>query len=242
MPLPMENSWRHVFKLDPDRIIGEQELEAVCTSGSDAIIIGGSSGVTYENTEALLERIRRYKIDCALEVSELDAIVPGFDLYLIPMVLNTKRPEWLIGHHARAIEKYGPFIPWDRLVSEGYIVLNPEATVARITEADTSLDAAAAAGYAGAADKLMQLPIIYVEYSGRFGDMELVGEVRRQLTQARLFYGGGITNAETARQAAAVSDTVVVGNVIYSDLAGALATVEAVKGTRGSSIGTNTNG
>ncbi|WP_301626448.1 heptaprenylglyceryl phosphate synthase [Paenibacillus apis] len=238
----MENSWRHVFKLDPDRTIGEQELEAVCTSGSDAIIIGGSSGVTYENTEALLERIRRFKIDCALEVSELDAIVPGFDLYLIPMVLNTQRPEWLIGHHARAIEKYGPFIPWDRLLPEGYIVLNPEATVARITEADTSLDAAAAAGYAGAADKLMQLPIIYVEYSGRFGDMELVGEVRRQLAQARLFYGGGITNAETARQATTVSDTVVVGNVIYSDLAGALATVEAVKGARSSSVGTNTNG
>lgn len=229
MPLPMEKSWRHVFKLDPDRSIGEKELEAVCTSGSDAIMIGGSSGVTYENTEALLERILRYKIDCVLEVSELDAIVPGFDLYLIPMVLNTQRPEWLIGHHAHAIEKYGPFIPWDRLVPEGYIVLNPEATVAKITEADASLDAAAAAGYAGAADRLMQLPIIYMEYSGCFGDMELVGEVRRHLTQARLFYGGGITNAETARQAAAVSDTVVVGNVVYSDLVGALETVEAVK-------------
>lgn len=236
MPLPTENSWRHVFKLDPDRIIGEPELEAVCTSGTDAIIVGGSSGVTYENTEALLERITRYKIDCALEVSELDVIVPGFDLYLIPMVLNAKSPEWLIGHHARAIERYGSFIPWDRLVPEGYIVLNSEATVARITEADTSLDAAAAVGYAGAGDKLMRLPIVYVEYSGRFGDMELVREVRRQLTDARLFYGGGITNAETARQAAAVSDTVIVGNAIYSDLAGALETVEAVKGAHGWSI------
>lgn len=232
MPLPREQSWRHVFKLDPDRVLGEAELEAVCTSGSDAIMVGGSSGVTYDNTEALLERIRRYKIECALEVSELDAIVPGFDLYLIPMVLNTKRAEWLIGHHARAVEKLGPFIPWERLVPEGYIVLNPGATVAKITEADTSLDAAAAAGYAGAADKLMRLPIVYVEYSGTFGDMELVEDVRRQLEQARLFYGGGIKDAETARRAAAVCDTIIVGNAIYTDLAGALETVQAVKGSR----------
>lgn len=233
-------SWRHVFKLDPDRPLEDEVLEAVCMSGSDAVMVGGSSGVTYENTVDLLSRIRRFEIPCVLEVSDLEAVVPGFDLYMIPMVLNTSRSDWLVGQHARAVEQYGYMIPWELLVPEGYLVLNPDSTVARVTEATTGLDAAAAAAYAQVADKLLQMPIIYVEYSGTFGDMELVADVRRCLEGARLFYGGGIHDAETARRAAAVSDTIVVGNAIYSDLQGALSTVQAVNGnsiTGGSSNG-----
>lgn len=221
-------NWRHVFKLDPDRILTDEALEAVCLSGSDAIMVGGSSGVTYDNTVDLLSRIRQYELPCVLEVSALEAVVPGFDLYLIPMVLNTGQSDWLVGQHARAVEQFGYMIPWDMLVPEGYIVLNPDSTVARITSADTRLEAAQAAAYAQVADKLLRLPIVYVEYSGTFGDLELVADVRRSLGEARLFYGGGIADAESARRAAAVSDTIVVGNAVYTDLDRALETVKAV--------------
>lgn len=225
-------SWRHVFKLDPDRSLGNEALEAVCMSGTDAIMVGGSSGVTYENTVELLSRIRQYEVPCVLEVSRLEAVTPGFDLYMIPMVLNTARTEWLVGHHAKAVEQYGYMIPWDLLVPEGYIVLNPDSTVARVTDADTRLDAATAVAYAQLADNLFRMPVVYVEYSGTFGDLELVSDVRRSLGEARLFYGGGITDAESARRAAAVSDTIVVGNAIYDNLQGALDTVQAVTVTR----------
>ncbi len=223
-------SWRHVFKLDPDRPLEDEALEAVCMSGSDAVMVGGSSGVTYENTVDLLSRIRQFEIPCVLEVSNLEAAVPGFDLYMIPMVLNTSQNDWLVGQHARAVEQYGYMIPWELLVPEGYLVLNPDSTVAKITEANTDLDASAATAYAQVADKLLQMSVVYVEYSGTFGDLELVADVRRALDGARLFYGGGIRDAETARRAAAVSDTIVVGNAIYNDLPGALNTVQAVKG------------
>ncbi|MGV2788054.1 geranylgeranylglyceryl/heptaprenylglyceryl phosphate synthase, partial [Clostridium perfringens] len=69
----------------------------------------------------------------------------------------------------------------------------------------------------------------YLEYSGAFGDMETVRTVRRSLDNARLFYGGGITNAQQASEAAAISDTIVVGNVVYDHLEQALETVKAVK-------------
>lgn len=82
-------SWKHVFKLDPDKELDDEALDAVCMSGTDAIMVGGSSGVTYENTVDLLSRVRRYEVPCVLEVSDLEAVVPGFDLYMIPMVLNT---------------------------------------------------------------------------------------------------------------------------------------------------------
>jgi putative glycerol-1-phosphate prenyltransferase len=48
---------------------------------------------------------------------------------------------------------------------------------------------------------------------------------------AQLFYGGGITCEAEAEQAAALCDTVVVGNIIYSDVQQALLTVAAVKKT-----------
>lgn len=225
----MIDQWRHVFKLDPDKFISEADLDKVCMSGTDAVMIGGSSGVTYDNTVDLLSRVRQYEVPCVLEISELEAVVPGFDLYMIPMVLNTNRMEWLIGRHRQAIERYGYIIPWDLVVPEGYIILNPESTAAKLTEAECGLTAAESAAYAQTADKLMSLPVVYLEYSGVFGDMELVMDVKRSLTNSCLFYGGGITNAETARQAANAADTVIVGNILYTNLNDALTTVEAVK-------------
>lgn len=223
--------WRHVFKLDPDRELGDRELAAVCESGTDAILVGGSTGITYENTVDLLSRLRRYELPCALEISDLEAIVPGFDLYLIPMVLNTSDTAWILGHHRKAIERFGSLIPWDQLLTEGYIVLNGDSSVARLTGADSLLSSDAAAAYAQVADKLMQLSIVYVEYSGRFGDMETVRSIRERVENSQLFYGGGITGADEAEQAAALCDTVVVGNIIYRDMQQALLTVQAVKKT-----------
>lgn len=229
--IDMIKQWRHVFKLDPDREITDEELDQVCMSGTDAIIVGGSSGITYDNTVDLMSRVRRYELPCVLEVSDLEAVVPGFDGYLIPMVLNVTDSKWMIGHHQKAIERYGNLIPWDLLIAEGYIVLNANSTVARLTGADTDLTTGAAVAYAQAAERLLHLPIVYMEYSGTFGDMELVGETHRQLERAHLIYGGGIDDPEKAAQAAEVADTVVVGNIVYSDLNKALETVLAVKRT-----------
>ncbi|WP_339167376.1 heptaprenylglyceryl phosphate synthase [Paenibacillus sp. FSL R5-0341] len=229
--IDMIKQWRHVFKLDPDREITDEELDLVCMSGTDAIIVGGSSGITYDNTVDLMSRVRRYELPCVLEVSDLEAVVPGFDGYLIPMVLNATDSKWMIGHHQQAIERYGYLIPWDLLIAEGYIVLNANSTVARLTGADTELTTGAAVAYAQAAERLLNLPIVYMEYSGTFGDLELVGETYRQLDRAHLIYGGGIDDPEKAAQAAQVADTVVVGNIVYSDLNKALETVLVVKGT-----------
>ncbi|WP_277468334.1 MULTISPECIES: heptaprenylglyceryl phosphate synthase [unclassified Paenibacillus] len=227
----MIQPWRHVFKLDPDRELGDRELDAICRSGTDAILVGGSTGVTYENTTGLLSRLRSYELPCALEVSELEAAVPGFDVYMIPMVLNTPDTDWILGHHRRAIERFGSLIPWEMVLTEGYIVLNEDSSVARLTNADSRLSGRAAAAYAEIADKLMGLPVVYLEYSGMFGNMDVVREVRESVEHSQLFYGGGITGVAEAEQAAALSDTVVVGNIIYRDVRQALLTVQAVKKT-----------
>jgi len=219
--------WRHAFKLDPDKTISDEALDAICTSGTDAIIIGGSSGVTFENTVDLMSRVRRYELDCALEVSTMDGAVPGFDGYFVPIVLNTDRPEWIIGKQIECLKEYGTFVPWEETAAQGYIVLNESATAARLTGAKTDLEADDLIAHIRMAVQLMRLPVVYIEYSGRFGDMEMLRSARSVSGGARLFYGGGIDSAQKARQAAEWADTIVVGNIIYTDLEAALSTVLA---------------
>ncbi|NOV00412.1 heptaprenylglyceryl phosphate synthase [Paenibacillus planticolens] len=217
--------WKHVFKLDPDRDISDEALDLICQSGTDAIMVGGSTGVTFDNTVDLMARIRQYELPCVLEISSQEAIVPGFDLFFIPVVLNAEDPNWIVGHHHEALKEYGSLLNWDEIVAEGYVILNGEAAAAKLTQARTNLEAKDVAAYARMADKLFHMPIVYLEYSGVFGDMELVRRTRQVLENARLFYGGGIDSLAKAQQAAEVADTIVVGNIIYSDLEQALQTV-----------------
>ncbi|WP_214627366.1 heptaprenylglyceryl phosphate synthase [Paenibacillus agaridevorans] len=220
--------WRHTFKLDPDKTISDEALDAICTSGTDAIIIGGSSGVTFENTVDLMSRVRRYELDCALEVSTMDGAVPGFDGYFVPIVLNTDRSEWILGNQIEGLKEYGTFVPWEETAAQGYIILNEDATAAKLTGAKTELVADELIAHIRMGVQLMRLPLIYIEYSGRFGDMELLRSARQAIGSARLFYGGGIDSPEKARLAGEHAHTVVVGNIVYSDLAAALSTVAAV--------------
>ncbi|MGI2296534.1 heptaprenylglyceryl phosphate synthase [Paenibacillus sp. GXUN7292] len=225
------SGWRHVFKLDPEREISDADLDAICMSGTDAIIVGGSTGVTFDNTVDLMSRIRRYEVACALEVSTLEGAVPGFDGYFVPLVLNTNRSEWINGKQTEGLVEYGTFVPWEETAAQGYIILNAEATAAKITGAHTELSEQEVVAHVQMADRLMRLPIVYLEYSGKFGSMEYVRQARKSIQQATLFYGGGIDSAEKARDAAQYAHTVVVGNIVYSDLTAALATVAAVQET-----------
>lgn len=221
--------WRHIFKLDPNKPIDDDSLEAVCMSGTDAVIIGGTDGVTYDNTVDLLARVRRFAVPCVLEVSTIQSISPGFDYYFIPMVLNSNHVLWFKGLHHQAIKQFGSLLNWDELFVEGYCVLNPDSKVAKLTDAETDLTEEDIVAYAEMAEHLFHLPIFYLEYSGTYGDISFVKAVKNVLKNTRLFYGGGIDNRQKAYEMAEYADTIIVGNVIYENLSKALETVEAVK-------------
>ncbi|MGF7070828.1 putative glycerol-1-phosphate prenyltransferase [Priestia megaterium] len=221
--------WRHVFKLDPNKEISDADLEKICESGTDAVLVGGSDGVTLDNVLQLLMRIRRYTVPCALEVSTINSVTPGFDSYFIPTVLNSKDPKWIVDLHHGAMKEYGEIMDWDEIFVEGYCVLNPEAKVAALTEAKTDLNTEDVVAYARMAERMFHLPVFYLEYSGTYGDSELVAEVKNSLNETKLFYGGGIETKEQASEMGELADTVIVGNVIYTNLAEALKTVKAVK-------------
>ncbi|WP_221568295.1 heptaprenylglyceryl phosphate synthase [Alkalihalobacillus sp. TS-13] len=222
--------WKHVFKLDPDKEITPEALDQICESGTDAVIVGGSDGMTLENTIDLLSRIRKYTVPCVLEVSNIESITPGFDFYFVPSVLNSKNPDWIVGLHRDAIKEYGELINWNELVTEGYCIVNGESKAAQVSEADTDLSEEDILAYARIAENMFQLPIFYLEYSGTYGDVETVKDVSTILDKTRFYYGGGIKNVEQAREMAQFADTIVVGNIIYEDMEAAIKTVKVVKG------------
>lgn len=223
------NNWRHVFKLDPNKDILDNDLIKICESGTDAIIIGGSDGVTLENVLQLMSRVRRFHVPCVLEVSTIESIAPGFDLYFIPTVLNSSDPKWITELHHQAVKEYGELMDWNEILVEGYCILNEQCKAAELTEANTNLTDKDVVAYALMAEKMFGLPIFYIEYSGLYGDVSLVSKVKQALQNTVLFYGGGIESANQAEEMARVADVVVVGNVIYTNINEALQTVKAVK-------------
>lgn len=222
-------TWRHAFKLDPAKTISDEHLGQLAESGTDAIIVGGTDGVTLDNVLDLLVRVRRYSVPLALEVSTVESLTPGFDYYFIPTVLNSTKAEWINGLHHGALREYGHMMDWEEIIPEGYCILNPDCKAARLTEITEIPDTEDVIAYARMAEHLFKLPVFYMEYSGAYGDSALVQEAADILEKTRLFYGGGIRSVEEAETMAQVADTVIIGNIIYDDLKAALATVKAVK-------------
>lgn len=232
-------NWKHLTKLDPDRDHTFPLIEKVLQSGTDAIVIGGTQGITAEKTANLLQMTRTVvgsALPILIEISHLEAVQPGVDGYLVPVVLNAGDVEWLVGAHQKALSSLSFFIEQfnldlDKLlIPEGYIILNPACAAAQKTAAKTELTTTDVVSFSLLAQHLFKLPIIYLEYSGTLGCLEVVKKVKKHTKNAtRLFYGGGITSPKTAFDFSRYADTIVVGNIVYQQPELLQEIVEAVK-------------
>lgn len=218
--------WRHVFKLDPAKPISDADLEKLCMSNTDAIIIGGTDNVTEDNVLHLMSRVRRYPLPLVLEISNIESTVPGFDFYFVPTVMNSKDVKFHNGLLHEALKAYGHMIHFEEMVFEGYVVLNPNSKVAQHTHAHTELSTEDIEAYAQMANEMYRFPVFYLEYSGQLGDPEVVRSAQSYLTTTQLFYGGGIDSLSHAIQFAEIADTIVVGNLIYEDIKKAIQTTK----------------
>lgn len=231
-------NWKHITKLDPDREHTLPLIEQVLLSGTDAIIIGGTQGITAQKTARLLQMTRTVVgslLPICIEISHLETIQPGADGYFVPVVLNAGSVEWLIGAHQKALTSFSFILEHlnidlnKLLIPEGYIILNPYSAAAQKTAANTELTAVDIISYCLLAQYLFKLPIIYIEYSGKLGSLDIVSQIKRHTKGTRLFYGGGITTPEAAYDFAQYADTIVVGNVVYQQPELLKSIVEAAK-------------
>ncbi len=58
---------------------------------------------------------------------------------------------------------------------------------------------------------IYKLPVMYIEYSGVYGEVDMVEAAANSLSNTQLFYGGGISDYEEAEAMASVADTIIVG-------------------------------
>ncbi|MFC4247508.1 phosphoglycerol geranylgeranyltransferase [Natribaculum luteum] len=221
------DDWNHILKLDPDKELPDGVTYGdLCATGTDAIEIGGTTGMTEENMSAVIAACAEHDVPLYQEPSSPDVVVEDDALegYLIPTVFNAGSPFWITGAHKEWVRIDGD-LDWERTTTEAYIVMNPEADVATYTEADCDLSPDDVASYAKIAERMFGQEIVYLEYSGTLGEESIVAAGRDALEESTLFYGGGIHDYDSAYAMSSVADVIVVGNVAYDE------GVEAVRET-----------
>jgi phosphoglycerol geranylgeranyltransferase len=223
--------WVHVTKLDPDKQLKAGDIEAIAASGTDALMLSGTLNVTQENLSALLKEVKAYNLPLVMEPAGPEAVLTqGIDYVFVPSVMNTTDVTWIVGKHKAWVQMQKGKIPWEFIVPEAYIVLNPASSVGKVTRSICDLKPEEVAAYTTVADHYFHFPIVYIEYSGTFGNPEVVKAASEAVDKSVLYYGGGINSAEKAAQMGKYADTIVVGNAVYDQGAAVLkATVDAVQ-------------
>ncbi|WP_020221917.1 phosphoglycerol geranylgeranyltransferase [Halarchaeum acidiphilum] len=223
--------WDHVLKVDPDKdLVDGETFDDVCETGTDAIEIGGTLDVTSDKMRRVIDACRTHDVPLYQEPSNPAVVVEddALDGYLVPIVLNAGDVAWITGAHKEWVRFDS--VDWERTATEAYIVLNSEASVAELTDADCEQDPDDVAAYAEVAERMLGQEIVYLEYSGTLGDPETVAAAHDALDEATLFYGGGVHDYDDARTMGERSDVVVVGDLLHEEGCGAVR--ETVEGAR----------
>jgi len=222
-------TWVHVTKLDPDKRLTPEAVAEVATSGTDALMISGTLNITLENVSALQRQLGEYGLPLVVEPAGPEAVIfDGVEFVFVPSVLNSTDTRWIVGKHWDWVKNQK--VDWEKVVPEAYIVLNPDSSVGKVTRSICNLTPADVAAYTSVADRYFHFPIVYIEYSGMYGDPEVVKAASNALDQSVLYYGGGIDSAARAAEMARYADTIVVGNAVYEKGVEVLkATVKAVQ-------------
>ncbi|WP_265108124.1 phosphoglycerol geranylgeranyltransferase [Halosolutus halophilus] len=221
------DDWNHVLKLDPDKELPEGITYGdLCATGTDAIEVGGTMGMTEENMTAVIEACAEHDVPLYQEPSNPSVVVDNDALegYLVPTVFNAGSPFWITEAHKEWV-RLDDDLDWERTTLEAYIVMNPEADVAELTEANCDLAADDVAAYATVAERMFGQEIVYVEYSGMYGDVDVVAAAGEAVDDATLFYGGGVHDYDSSYAMAEHADVVVVGDLAHDE------GVEAVRRT-----------
>lgn len=153
-------------------------------------------------------------------VGKLGAAVMNVRTEVAPRMVTDRHP-WLPARLRGYLADVLTGWLFEQAVFEAYIIQNLDSAAAETANVgdDDLLTPDQAAEHALAAEDHLGSEVIYLEYSGTFGDDEAVSileSVDDSVTWSRIWYGGGLysrTDAQTILDAGA--DAVIVGNVFH---------------------------
>ncbi len=213
----------HMTLLDPDDQTPEEaaavSLQAV-NAGTDAIMLGGSTGVTQELLDATVVAIKKtVKIPVILFPTEAKAVSLKADAIYFMSLLNSRNPKFLLGEQmkAAALIKKSGLEP----ISMGYIIVEPGMRAGMVGEAELIRrdDVKSAIGYS-VAGELLGMKLIYLE-AGSGAPEPVPAALINGVSQAidiPLIVGGGIRSPEQAAAAVkAGADIIVTGTIVEEE-------------------------
>ena len=227
----------HMTLLDPDKQTAEEAgrlASGAARSGSDAIMIGGSTGVTQEKADApVLALQSAVSIPTLLFPASAANLSRHADALYFMSLLNSRDPRLIVGEQRRAaplVKKWGL-----ETIPMAYLVIEPGMRAGEVGRADPILRSKPeeAVEYALAA-QMLGMRLVYLE-AGSGAPEPVPSEMIRAVRAAidiPLVVGGGIRTAEAAGAVArAGADVVVTGTVVEREKDGEALRriIEAVK-------------
>ena len=200
----------------PPKVSGKISA-AASDARSDAIMVGGSTGVTQANLDRTVDNIKEAStLPVIYFPSGASAIARRADAIYFMSLLNSRNVRNVTGEHWRGapiIRKLGL-----ETISMGYVIVEPGMKVGEVGEADLVKrdDIERAVGY-GIATELFGMELLYLEAGSGAPEpvpAEMISAVRSHI-KIPLIIGGGITSAEKALEVArAGADIVVTGTLV----------------------------
>ncbi len=223
--------------LDPDKQSADDAgrlAASAATSGSDAIMIGGSTGVTQDQVDATVLAIKSaVSIPTILFPASAANLSRHADALYFMSLLNSRDPRLIVGEQRRAaplVKKWGL-----ETIPMAYLVVEPGMRAGEVGRAEPipRSQPQAAVEYALAA-QMLGMRLVYLE-AGSGAPEPVPGPMIRAVRQVLdipLIVGGGIRTPEAAASVArAGADIVVTGTVVEREQDGEALRriIEAVK-------------
>lgn len=211
----------HMTLFDPADF-GENGAELVkqaVRAGTDAIMVGGSTGVNSENLDYTVKSIKSIThLPVILFPTNSKTITPHADAIYYMSMLNSSRIEYIIGHQVMAslyVKKMGI-----EPIPMGYIIIEPGMTVGRVAGAVPvpRTDVKMAVSYALAAQYL-GMSLVYLE-AGSGAPSPVPGDMVEAVksdVDIPVIVGGGIRSAADAEKVSqSGADIIVTGTIVES--------------------------
>ncbi len=211
----------HLTLIDPDfqsPAEAGQMARAGARGGTDAIMVGGSTGATGRILEDTVEEIKKLvDLPVVLFPSCAGGLCWNADAVFFMSLLNSRNSSYLIENQALGaplVRRYGL-----ESIPMAYILVEPGGTVAWVGDAKTiprnKPEIAVAYALAG---KYLGMRLVYLE-AGSGADrpvpLTMVKGVKKALGSSLLVVGGGISSGEIARELAeAGADLIVTGTAV----------------------------
>lgn len=218
-----EKGAAYLLLIDPDKITDGNLISFVKTaeaSGVDGFLVGGSLMMNGDIQNTILTIKKNCNIPVIIFPGNVDQISPDADALLFISLISGRNAEHLIGKHVQAaplIKKYGI-----EPISTGYVLVDSgNATTAEYISGSKPIprnkpEIAAATALAA---QYLGMKMIYLE-AGSGAAQSVPGDMIKMVTKycdIPIIVGGGIKNAESAREKVECGAKVIVTGNFFED-------------------------